>query len=95
LRIGFGDKDLQKLYESGESRKFRLPKHIVLNYIKRIEAIKAAETIGDLMVMRSYKFEKLQGYSNRYSMRINDQYRLEMTLEDGGNIYHQGHYQTL
>ena len=87
LRFKFADKDLQKLYETGENRKFSYPADIIRRFIQRVEAIKAAETTDVLRKMRSHKFEKLKGCDNRFSMRINDQYRLEMTLEDeGGQI---------
>lgn len=87
MRFRFADRDLQKLYESGENSKFRFPDDIIRRFVQRVNAIEAAETPGDLRNMRSNKFEKLKGYHNRYSMRINDQYRLEMTLEtEGGQV---------
>jgi len=84
VRFKFADKDLKLLYETGENQKFSYPAEIVRSFVKRVDAIGSAVTTRDLWKMRSNKFEKMKGYDNRYSMRINDQYRLEMTLEEEG-----------
>ena len=47
----------------------------------RIQQLEAAGTIYDLWQSGALKFEKLTGYENRFSIRVNIQWRLEMEIE--------------
>ena len=46
-----------------------------------IHHLEAANTIHDLWITRSMHFEKLKGFSNRYSIRLTIQWRLEIEIE--------------
>jgi len=78
--VSITDKELIKLYESGLSKKLKLPSDVVDKFFLRIQSIQAAQTIHDLWKDRSINFEKLQGYANRYSMRLNLKWRLETEI---------------
>jgi plasmid maintenance system killer protein len=80
LKVIFASEDLKRFYEEGKSRNNEYPPGIIDRYIRRVDSIKAAEKFNDLYALQSLKFEKIDN-NNRYSMRINDQYRLEMTYE--------------
>ena len=71
------DKHLEKLYKEGSSKKLKLPEQVVKKFFMRIDAIQNANTIYDLWKNPSMNFEKLEGFENRYSIRLNRQYRLE------------------
>ena len=46
-----------------------------------IQHIESANDIYDLWNTASLKFEKLKGYENRYAIRLNIKYRLELEVE--------------
>lgn len=75
------NKDLEKLYEDGKSRKYQIPKNAIDKFFKAIEILQNSERIEDLWSFTSFKFEKLKGYHNRFSMRLNDKYRLELRID--------------
>ncbi len=82
MEIVFLNKQLEILYKEGKpTRKYRLPQSLIDKYIERIDFIQAADTVWALRSMRSYHFEKLSGYSNRYSIRLNKEYRLLFNIE--------------
>jgi proteic killer suppression protein len=77
VEIIFLNKHVERLYKEGKpNKKYRLSQSLIDKYIERIDFIKAADTVWALKSMRSYNFEKLEGYPNRYSIRLNRQYRL-------------------
>lgn len=76
------NKKLVKVYESGKStKKYRLSQDIIDKFLMRVDALEAAVTIHDLWQHPALNFEKLQGYENRFSLRLNRQYRLEIEIE--------------
>lgn len=80
MKVLFAKEYLKRLYEEGEDKNNGYPPGIIDRYIRRIDELRAADTFNDLYKLKSLKFEKIDN-NNRYSMRINDQYRLEMTYE--------------
>lgn len=40
-----------------------------------------SKIITDIWQIPAYKFERLQGYTSRYSMRLGSTWRLEMEIE--------------
>lgn len=80
MEVIIDNKDLEKLFLTGKSSKLRLPPQVAEKFFMTIQKIEAAESIHDLAADRGLHFEKLQGFENRYSMRLNRQYRLEMTI---------------
>ena len=79
MNIRFADIDLDRLevdakFTAGWSQA------IVRAYRRRINEIRAAADERDL---RAARFEKLKGKrSHQYSIRLNDQYRLILQIED-------------
>lgn len=81
MDIIFNNKKLKQLYETGKSSKYRLEKQIIETFFEVVAALEASKDINDLWHLPSLHFEKLNGYENRYSARLNKKYRLEMTIE--------------
>jgi len=77
----FDNKDLEKLYTEGKSKKYRLSDDIIDKFFARIRQIEAAIDIYDLWNDKGLNFEKLQGFESRYSMRLKLKYRLELIVE--------------
>jgi plasmid maintenance system killer protein len=77
----FANKDLEKLYTEGKSKKYRLSEDIIDKFFARIQQIEAAQDIYDLWKDKGLNFEKLQGYETRYSMRLKLKFRLELIVE--------------
>ncbi|WP_421894151.1 type II toxin-antitoxin system RelE/ParE family toxin [Marinoscillum sp.] len=80
MEVYLDDKELKKLYETGKSRKLRLPEHIIDKFFATVQKIESAVDIHDLLADRGLRFELLKN-TDRYSMRLNNQYRLEMNIE--------------
>ncbi|MCB9282705.1 MAG: type II toxin-antitoxin system RelE/ParE family toxin [Lewinellaceae bacterium] len=81
MEVYIENKDLEDLYRTGRSRKLKLPKQVVDKFFATVQKIEAAETIHDLLADKGLHFEKLKGFDDRYSMRLNQKYRLEMRIE--------------
>lgn len=81
MEVFINDKELEKLYTTGQSRKLKLQEHIVDKFLATIQKTEASVTINDLLADKGLRFEKLRGFENRYSMRLSGKYRLEMEIE--------------
>ena len=81
MNVNIDDKELIKLYETGQSRKLKLPEEVVDKFMVCVQKIDAANTIHDLWKDASLNFKKLQGNSNHYSMRLTKKWRLEMEID--------------
>lgn len=79
----FHNKNLQKLYETGKSTKYRgLPTQVLDNYFARVQQIEAALTIYDLWKTPSLQFERLKGKKkNSCSVRVTKKWRLEFKVD--------------
>lgn len=74
---------LRELFESGHAsdKKHRFQPDIIKRYQKRIELLMAALSPDILFKFNSLNFEALTGdKAGRYSIRVNDKYRIEFTL---------------
>jgi len=80
LIVNIYDKDLIKLYETGSSKKLRLPENVIEKFFATVQKIESATTILDFWKDSGLKFKKLKGYKNRYSMRLTGKHRLEMEI---------------
>jgi len=80
LRVFINDRDLLKLYETGRSKKLNLPAEVIDKFFATVQKIESALTIYDLWNKPGFKFEKLKGFKNRYSMRLTGKYRLEIEI---------------
>lgn len=78
MDVYIDDKELEKLYETGNSKKLKLRQDIIDKFFATIQKIDAAKDIYDLWNDPSLNFEK---YKKHYSMRLTGKYRLEMELK--------------
>lgn len=77
----FRNKELEKLYTTGKSKKLKLPIDIIEKFFARLQQIEAANDIYDLWNDKGLNFEKLTNTENSYSMRLKIKYRLEMDID--------------
>ncbi len=80
MRYRFHDKELERLYSQGTGAG-QYPEGTAEAFIKRVRMIEAATDERDLRALKSLHFEKLKGSGNRYSIRLNQAWRLLLTLE--------------
>lgn len=74
---------LRKLYDTGKStdKKHRYQPDIIRRYQKAINFLKTSSSIEALWNIRSLNYEVLKGdKTGRSSIRVNDQYRVEFTV---------------
>lgn len=83
--VEFGEEYLRDLYTKGEcnNKKHRYRIDIVKRYKRGVDYLKWASRKEDLFRINSLNFEALKGEkSGRFSIRVNDQYRIEFTLRE-------------
>ena len=81
MEVDFLNKDLEELYTKGRSKKYKdVPLNIAQKIVKAVEVLKTSSSIQEIWKFPAYKFEKLQG-NDRYSMRMNIVWRLELTVK--------------
>jgi proteic killer suppression protein len=82
MKWGFSDRHLQDVYEKGRSGKYKfIDKALAVKIVERVGRIDAAVTIYDLRVPPSMQFEALEGYANRFSIRLDGKHRLEFEID--------------
>lgn len=91
----FADEETEKIAVGAQSRK--LPPDIQNVARRKLRQLEAAERLDELALPRGNRLEQLKGYTPpRYSIRINDQWRLCFRWLDGGaddvgiEDYHRG-----
>jgi len=83
--VSFKDKETEKVWNGTVSLK--LPFEIQQVARRKLRMINNSQNIADLLVPPANRLEKLQGgLKNRYSIRINDQWRV-IFLWDEGNSF--------
>lgn len=80
MNVHINDKELIRLYETGSSRKLRLPDDVIDKFFATIQKIESATSIHDFWHDKGLNFERLKGFPNRFSMRLTGRYRLEMEI---------------
>lgn len=80
MEVEIVDKEILKLYETGKSKKIRLPEDVIRKFLLRVNLLLAAKDIHDLWNDPAAMFKKLSG-KNRYSMRLNLKYRMILEVE--------------
>lgn len=70
--------ELQTLYEIGAAPGCRIPRHIVDKFVRAIGSIEAAHTLEDIRANKGFNFEQV---GDVYSIRLNRQWRLELTID--------------
>ena len=91
----FADAETEKVWQRKPSRK--LPPDIQATALRKLLQLDSIEQLHELRQPRGNRFEQLKGYQPlRYSVRINDQWRLTFNWSGGGahNVriedYHRG-----
>ena len=85
MTVTFNEEYLENLYKKGETgvKKLRFQPQVVRGYQKGIKLLIQANRKEDLFPFRSLHFEALHGdKKDRYSIRANNQYRIEFTLTE-------------
>ncbi len=77
----FADRETEKLYLTGKSRKF--PLAVCKIGIRKLDYLNAATKLEDMRVPPGNRLKALKGkYEGKYSIRINDQYRIVFRFVD-------------
>jgi proteic killer suppression protein len=81
----FADKETQKLYVIGKSK--RLPQDLTKRAVRRLEYLDYAKNINDLNMPASNRLHALKGdREGQFSISINDQWRICFRFYNG-NAY--------
>ena len=79
----FADPETERIWKFQRSRK--LPSDIQRVGLRKMIQLDSIEQLQELREPRGNRFEQLKGYEPlRYSIRINDQWRLTFHWSDGG-----------
>ncbi|MCW2338911.1 proteic killer suppression protein [Sphingobium sp. B2D3A] len=91
----FTDGESERVFLGQRSRK--LPPDIQQTARRKLRQINRITNLYDLRIPAGNRFEQLKGFTpSRYSLRINDQWRITFNWSDGGaeNVriedYHRG-----
>jgi len=83
--VTFEEEYLKELYKKGRTsnKKYRFQPDIIKRYIRQIDTLISAPNKETLYKINSLHFKALQGdKKGRFSIRVNDQYRIEFTMDD-------------
>jgi plasmid maintenance system killer protein len=80
LRFVFEKRELLELYTSGKG-KGRYPAPTYKAFFRRVSLIRGAKDIRDLRAVKGAHLEKIQSRPGMFSMRLDEQYRLEMAFD--------------
>jgi len=81
MNFYFRDSGLAKMYTKGIGAN-RYPDGVARAFFKKMQKIKAATNENDLRAVKGNHFEKLKGEVNKYSIRLNQGYRLVFSKTD-------------
>ena len=78
----FADRDTERLFNRERVRRF--PADLLRTMLRKLVSLDAAEALPDLRIPPGNRLEKLKGHrAGRYSIRINDQWRICFGWKDG------------
>lgn len=90
MLVSFKDSYYELLYTGGKlPGKPRFPPEVITVFRLRIDQIKNSASTQELRKFKSLRFEKLEPKNAPdpiYSVRVNDQYRLEFHVDSSGNV---------
>ena len=76
----FADKETEQFYITGKSKK--LPADVHKSALRKLSYLNSAIDVSDLKIPPGNRLESLKGnYAGKYSIRINDQYRIVFRYE--------------
>jgi len=79
----FTDKETELIWQYRRSRK--LPSDIQRTALRKLLQLDSIEELQEMREPRGNRFEQLKGYTPlRYSIRINDQWRITFNWSNGG-----------
>ena len=80
--INFVDKETEKLFITGKSKK--IPSTLIKITIRKLDYLNRAKTLQNLEAPPGNRLEALRGdFRGKYSIRINDQYRIVFKFQNG------------
>ncbi len=81
----FQDEGTKDIYHGDNTKDARhtLPRENWSTAVRKLDMIESAETINDLKVPPGNRLEKLEGHEHRWSVRINQQYRIVFDWIEG------------
>jgi proteic killer suppression protein len=80
--ISFADKETERFYSTGKSRQF--PASLFKAAVRKLDYLNRAKVLQDLQAPPGNRLEALKGErKGKYSIRINDQYRIVFAFHDG------------
>ena len=81
--VKFNNPYLEKLYDDKPVKKLAFSKELVIQFKKTVLRLKQVDNSQQLRQFRGLNFEALKGdKKGLYSVRVNQQYRLEFQLEN-------------
>lgn len=83
MKFYFEDKKLFELYQSGNGK---YPNEVIISFFRKMRTIIQMKDERELLLIRGNNFEKMKGFENLYSIRLNDKYRMEFSIERDGGI---------
>ena len=85
MQVTFNEEYLEELYTKGKSRdkKHRYQPQVIRGYQKAVKYLIHANRLEDLFPFQSLNVEALHSdKEGRFSVRANDQYRVEFTISE-------------
>lgn len=80
--ISFADKETERFYITGKSRRF--PASLFKAAVRKLDYLNRAKVLQDLQAPPGNHLEALKGGDKgKHSIRINDQYRIVFTFHAG------------
>ena len=80
--INFADKETEKLFITGKSKK--IPSTLIKITIRKLDYLNRARTLQDLKPPPGNRLEALRGnFKGKHSIRINDQHRIVFKFHNG------------
>ena len=80
--ISFADKETERVYITGKSKRF--PASLFKAAVRKLDYLNRAKVLQDLQAPPGNHREALKGGDKgKYSIRINDQYRIVFTFHAG------------
>ena len=81
----FDSDGTEDIYHGRNTKRARktLPKNLFDNAGDKLDMLDSAAELDDLRKFPGNELEKLEGHENRWSIRINDQYRILFDWIDG------------
>lgn len=87
MLIEFNQEYLYDLYWYGKTsdKKHRFQPQVIKGYKRAVDMLRSAKRMEDLLPINGLHFEALKGDKNgTYSVRANNQYRVEFTIREVG-----------